>query len=40
MGLCSMCWGEGVVDEGTANERECPACCGTGFEPDDEDEEE
>ena len=39
MALCDVCWGSGVVDEGTPEERECPFCCGTGF-VDDEDEQE
>lgn len=29
MALCDVCWGSGVVDEGTPEERECPFCCGT-----------
>lgn len=40
MGLCSVCWGDGVVDKDTPKERECPFCCGTGFSSDDEDEED
>lgn len=39
MALCDVCWGSGVVDKGTPEERECPFCCGTGFVEDkDEDE--
>lgn len=41
MGLCSVCHGDGVVDQGTKNERECPFCCGTGFDyNEDKDEDE
>lgn len=40
MGLCLLCWGDGVVDKGTKNERECPLCCGTGFGTDDDDDRE
>lgn len=27
---CADCDGTGIIDEGQANERECPACDGTG----------
>lgn len=40
MGLCSVCHGNGVVAQGTKNERECPYCYGTGFVDYNEDEDE
>jgi hypothetical protein len=33
--LCPECNGEGVVDEGTEDERRCPTCNGSGVVPDD-----
>lgn len=39
MSLCSVCHGEGVVDQGTSKERECPFCCGTGFEYEDDEDD-
>ena len=38
MGLCSVCWGEVVVDKGIKRERECPFCWGTGFDCSDDDD--
>lgn len=37
---CPECNGEGVVDQGTEDERRCPTCNGSGFVPDDHDSEE
>jgi DnaJ-class molecular chaperone len=35
MKTCPECEGEGVIDEGTDDERQCPTCGGSGFVPDD-----
>ena len=40
MAWCSYCCGEGVVDKGKPNESECPFCCGMGFTPDDDEDED
>lgn len=37
---CSLCFGSGILDEGTPEERECPQCCGTGYETADDDDED
>jgi DnaJ-class molecular chaperone len=34
------CNGDGVVEEGTDDERQCPTCGGSGFVPDDDDDRE
>jgi hypothetical protein len=33
--ICPECNGEGVVDQGTEDERRCPTCNGSGIVPDD-----
>jgi DnaJ-class molecular chaperone len=33
--ICPECNGEGVVDQGTEDERRCPTCNGSGVVPDD-----
>ena len=33
--ICPECSGEGVVDQGTEDERRCPTCNGSGVVPDD-----
>jgi DnaJ-class molecular chaperone len=33
--ICPECNGEGVVDQGTEDERRCPTCYGSGVAPDD-----
>jgi hypothetical protein len=33
--ICPECNGEGVVDQGTEDERRCPICNGSGIVPDD-----
>jgi len=33
--ICPECNGEGVVDQGTEDERRCPTCNGSGMVPDD-----
>jgi hypothetical protein len=33
--ICPECDGEGVVDQGTEDERRCPTCNGSGVVPDD-----
>ena len=33
--ICPECNGEGVVDQGTDDERRCPTCNGSGVVPDD-----
>lgn len=40
MGWCPVCSGEGVVDKGKENERECPFCCGSGNTPNDDDDDD
>ena len=40
MGVCNCCGGDGIVDKGKPNERECPFCWGSGYTPDDEDGED
>ena len=40
MKSCPDCNGEGVVEEGTDDERQCPTCGGSGFVPDDDDDHE
>ena len=38
---CPECNGDGVVDQGTDDERRCPTCNGSGIVPDDgQDSEE
>ena len=37
---CPECNGEGVIDEGTEDERRCPTCNGSGVVPDDEQDSE
>jgi RecJ-like exonuclease len=34
--ICPECNGEGVVDQGTEDERRCPTCNGCGVVPDDD----
>ena len=34
--ICPECDGEGVVDQGTEDERRCPTCNGSGVVPDDD----
>jgi DnaJ-class molecular chaperone len=36
---CPECNGEGVLDQGTEDERRCPTCNGSGIVPDDDGEE-
>ena len=39
--VCPECDGEGVLDQGTEDERRCPTCNGSGVVPDDgQDSEE
>jgi hypothetical protein len=33
--ICPECNGEGVLDQGTEDERRCPTCNGSGIIPDD-----
>jgi DnaJ-class molecular chaperone len=33
---CPECNGEGVLDQGTEDERRCPTCNGSGIVPDDD----
>ena len=33
--ICPECNGEGVIDQGTEDERRCPTCNGSGVVPDD-----
>ncbi len=37
---CPECNGQGIVDQGTEDERRCPTCNGSGFVPDDEQDPE
>jgi DnaJ-class molecular chaperone len=39
MTTCPECGGSGVLDEGTENERRCDTCGGTGFVPDDQNDD-
>jgi DnaJ-class molecular chaperone len=38
--VCPECNGEGVVDQGTEDERRCPTCNGSGTVPDNGQESE
>jgi DnaJ-class molecular chaperone len=38
MKTCPDCNGDGIIDEGTDDERQCPTCGGTGFVSDDSDD--
>jgi RecJ-like exonuclease len=38
--ICPECNGEGVVDQGTEDERRCPTCNGSGIVPDDKQDSE
>jgi hypothetical protein len=38
--ICPECNGEGIVDQGTEDERRCPTCNGSGIVPDDGQEPE
>jgi DnaJ-class molecular chaperone len=37
---CPECNGEGVLDQGTEDERRCPTCNGSDIVPDDEQDTE
>jgi len=38
---CTDCNGDGVIEKGTNDEQRCPTCGGSGFVPDeDEDDDE
>jgi DnaJ-class molecular chaperone len=37
---CPDCNGDGVIEKGTNDKQQCPTCGGSGFVPDDDEEEE
>jgi len=37
---CPDCHGDGVIEEGTDDEQQCPRCGGSSFVPDDDDNKE
>ena len=38
MKTCPDCNGDGVIDKGTDDEKQCRTCGGSGFVPDDNDD--
>lgn len=40
MKTCRECNGDGVIEKGTGDERQCPTCGGSGFVPDDNSDNE
>jgi DnaJ-class molecular chaperone len=38
MKTCPDCDGDGVIEKGTDEEQQCPTCGGSGFVPDDDDD--